>query len=120
MSDRTAQAIALRDHVMRLMEGNSKVVTLGQAKVHTWKRGRFQATLNTPFNPPHEREATAPGYVHTIARQGAPKPMPYELSLWAGSKVLLMEWEQGGEVRIVSFKRGDWEQRLLALQPGPA
>jgi hypothetical protein len=67
MSDRTAQAIALRDHVMRLMEGNSKVVTLGQAKVHTWKRGRFLATLNTPFNPLHEREATAPGYVQVIA-----------------------------------------------------
>jgi hypothetical protein len=59
MSDRTAQAIALRDHVMRLMEGNSKVVTLGQAKVHTWKRGRFLATLNTPFNPLHERGHSA-------------------------------------------------------------
>jgi hypothetical protein len=118
MSDRTAQAIALRDHVMRLMESNSKVVTLGQAKVHTWKRGRFQATLNTPFNPLHEREATAPGYVQVIARQRAPKPMPYELSLWAGSKVLLMKWEQGGEVRIVTFTRGDWEERLLARHPG--
>ena len=32
--------------------------------------------------------------------------------------MLLMEWEQGGEVRIVTFKRGDWEERLLALQPG--
>ena len=120
MSDRTAQAIALRDHVMRLMEGNSKVVTLGQAKVHTWKRGRFHATVNTPVNPLHKREAAGPGFVHAIARQGAPKPMPYELSLWAGSKVLLMDWEQGGEVRIVTFKRGDWEQRLLALEPGPA
>jgi hypothetical protein len=118
MSDRTAQAIALRDHVIKLMEGNSKLVTLGLLKVQTWKRGRFHATLTTPFNPLHEREAVAPGYVHTIARQGAPKPMPYELSLWAGSKVLLMEWEQGGEVRIVTFKRGDWEERLLALHPG--
>ena len=118
MSDRTAQAIALRDHVIKLMEGNSKLVTLGLLKVQTWKRGRFHATLTTPFNPLHEREATAPGYVQVIARQRAPKPMSYELSLWAGSKVLLMEWEQGGEVRIVTFKRGDWEERLLALHPG--
>jgi hypothetical protein len=118
MSDRTAQAIALRDHVIKLMEGNSKLVTLGLLKVQTWKRGRFHATLTTPSTPLHEREAAAPGYVHTIARQGAPKPMPYELSLWAGSKVLLMEREQGGEVQIVTFKRGDWEERLLALHPG--
>jgi hypothetical protein len=75
------------------------MVTLGQIKVQTRKRGRFHATLNTPFNPRHEREATAPGYVHAIVRQRAPKPMPYELSLWAGSKMLLMEWHQGGEVR---------------------
>jgi hypothetical protein len=26
--------------------------------------------------------------------------------------------EQGGEVRIITFKRGDWEERLLALHPG--
>jgi hypothetical protein len=73
MSDRTAQAIAIRDHVMRLME-STKMVTLGQIKVQTWKRGRFHATLNTPFNPLHEREATAPAYVHAIVRQRAPKP----------------------------------------------
>jgi hypothetical protein len=119
MSDRTAQAIALRDHVIKLMEGNSKLVTLGLLNVQTWKRRRFHATLNTSFNPLHEREAAAPGYVHATARQRAPKPMPYELSLWAGSKVLSMEWEQGGEVRIVTFKRGDWDSACWPWNPAP-
>ncbi|MEM8497919.1 MAG: hypothetical protein AAF542_07840 [Pseudomonadota bacterium] len=41
---------------------------------------------------------------------------PWTLDIWAGRKVLSVEWqEQSEEIAILSFRRGDWEDVVLAL-----
>ncbi len=41
---------------------------------------------------------------------------PWSLDIWAGRKVLSLEWqEQSEEISILSFRRGDWEELVLAL-----
>lgn len=41
--------------------------------------------------------------------------LPYGLDIWAGQKVLNIEWDNQGRVELVSLKRGCWEQDLVAL-----
>jgi len=39
----------------------------------------------------------------------------FGLDIWgAQGKVLNVEWNDQGEILIVSFKRGDWEEEILA------
>ncbi|MFK7732935.1 MAG: hypothetical protein AB8B48_15040 [Pseudomonadales bacterium] len=41
---------------------------------------------------------------------------PWTLDIWAGRKVLSLEWfEQSEEIEILSFRRGDWEEVVLSL-----
>jgi len=99
MNEKLDRAVAIRDHVLRLMERGGAWLQRGQVRVRWWEGGDFKAALNTRFS--------------TLPNQ----PVPYELSVWAwaGGKVLLIDWEHGGEARVVSFKRGEWEDRLLAI-----
>jgi hypothetical protein len=36
------------------------------------------------------------------------------MDIWAPNKVLNIEWDSRGDTEIVSFRRGAWEQSLLA------
>lgn len=41
---------------------------------------------------------------------------PWTLDIWAGRKVLSVEWtEESEEIEILSFRRGDWEEVILSL-----
>lgn len=50
-------------------------------------------------------------------RRSAPAAQePWTLDIWAGRKVLSLEWtEQSEDIDILSFRRGDWEQVVLSL-----
>jgi hypothetical protein len=50
-----------------------------------------------------------------MLHQAATKPGRYELNLCSGPMVLVLDWEDSAPIHIVTFKRGDWEHRLLAL-----
>jgi hypothetical protein len=39
--------------------------------------------------------------------------LPYGLDVWAGRKVLNLEWDHDDRIEIVSFRRGPWEDILL-------
>lgn len=40
----------------------------------------------------------------------------WTLDIWAGKKVLSLEWHAHSEqIAILSFRRGDWEQVVLSL-----
>jgi hypothetical protein len=41
--------------------------------------------------------------------------VPYGLDVYWPKKVLVIEWNDAGEVRIVGFRRGEWEGKLIAL-----
>jgi hypothetical protein len=50
------------------------------------------------------------------AKIGAPPPqsLPYGLDLWAPKKVLNVEWDDQGNVALIGFRRGEWEEELIA------
>lgn len=44
-----------------------------------------------------------------------PKNLPYGLDVWCHGKVLNVEWSDQGDFKMVGYKAGDWEQRLLKV-----
>jgi hypothetical protein len=46
--------------------------------------------------------------------QPIPRNMPYGLGIWAPKKVLNVEWDNQGNVVLVSFKPRGWEPELAA------
>ena len=42
------------------------------------------------------------------------KPADYGLDIWYGRKVMNIEWDEDQPVRVVSFRRGDWEEEFLS------
>lgn len=63
-----------------------------------------------------------PGNALPSPRAAAPRrsrlaaQKPWTLDIWAGRKVLSLEWcEQSEEIEIRSFRRGDWEDVVLCL-----
>ena len=45
--------------------------------------------------------------------------MPYGLDVYCPKKVLVVEWDDAGEVRVVGFRPGEWEGKLAALAAAP-
>jgi hypothetical protein len=44
----------------------------------------------------------------------ARRNLPYGLDIWAPKKVLNIEWDDQGNVVLVSLWAGDWEAELIA------
>ena len=44
-----------------------------------------------------------------------PRHLPYSLDIWAGKKLLSIEWDDEGQVDLRRFARGDWRAKLLVL-----
>ena len=112
MSKRLSAAIDIRDRIFKLMEGGSEWQSVGVGRVRTWQQNDLAAALFSPFNPAPDVGANPPSYEHAVLKQRAGQLMPYQLSVWSDGKVLLLEWDVSGAARIISFKRGKWEQRL--------
>jgi hypothetical protein len=109
MSKRLSAAIDIRDRIFKLMEGGSEWQF---GRVRTWQQDDLAAALFSPFNPAPDVGANPPSYEHAVLKQRSEQPMPYQLSVWSDGKVLLLEWDANGAARVISFKRGKWEQRL--------
>ncbi|WP_395015121.1 hypothetical protein [Dongia sp.] len=115
MSKRLAQAVTIRDHVLHLVRKEGKWSEVSGIKVREWERNGFRAFLNTVFNP---MPASAPPIStpeEAILYQRASRPQPNQLSVWMGGKVLSVEWADDSTPRIISFRRGEWEQKLLDM-----
>jgi hypothetical protein len=112
MSKRLSAAIDIRDRIFKLMENGSEWRSVGVGWVRTWQQDDLAAALFSPFNPAPDVGANPPSYEHAVLKQRSEQPMPYQLSVWSDGKVLLLEWDANGATRVISFKRGKWEQRL--------
>ena len=47
-----------------------------------------------------------------------PKNLPYGLDVWAPKKVMNIEWDDQGNVALVSLRPGAWESQLMNLAKG--
>jgi hypothetical protein len=116
MTERMQSALMLRDRAVSLCHRDG-----------TWEA--CQTPSNTPLRilvatcgdltfshrTPFQRLPPAPilqDHTRAVLMQRAPSTLPYGLDIWAhGKKVFSVQW--GGDVvEIISFQRGEWEQRL--------
>ena len=73
--------------------------------------GQITIWLRIPLSPvcgPAEAKFLSGGH-------GSKIPMlQYGLDIWAPKKVMNIEWSDQGELAIVSFRRGAWEDELIS------
>lgn len=105
---RAERVRAIRDHALTIRAGERKFVAVGGSKLATWQGEGFIIIYRTPFANIRPDDLA-------LARQMGKAPLPYGLDINAPSKVLNIEWEGVEDPLIVSFRRGEWEDRFLAL-----
>ena len=101
---RKDRALVLRDKALNLVQSKGKLSPLltGKTvlfKTLTYQSGYLKIHYRSPFQPIPDDAAM----------------MPYGLDVYWPKKVLVIEWNDTGEVRIAGFRRGDWEAKLIAL-----
>ena len=118
-TDRTARALAIRDHLLPLIRVQGAMEEIGGSglRMVMWKAGRFAFALRSPFNP--LPNTALDSFRAALAKQRANPVLPWGLDVWHGHKVLSLQWDDAGRVDVVSFTRGPWEDEALALGPGP-
>lgn len=87
--------LQLREAAVALMQRGGTQQKIGDVQIGTWKDDRLTIVVRTPF-------ARSPG------------SLPYGLEISASEKVLNLEWNQG-ELAVLAYRRGDWEEYLLDL-----
>ena len=114
MNKRLEAALHLRDAALNKLrsEGSFKDTNIGPYL--TWAGNDLKMGLRTPFQrlPPVSQTIK-----YFAAKTGkGPVNLNYGLDIWdKKGKVLNIEWNDTGEVLLVSFQRGDWEQKVLGL-----
>lgn len=72
----------------------------------------FKLLYRTPFQPiPVSNKATSQGIAPSTQRA---MYKAYGLDIWFGKKVLSVQWDQEDEVEVISYRKGEWEEKLLA------
>jgi len=118
--DRTAQALAIRDHLLPLIRAHGAMREVGGSpprllRMVTWEAGGFTCLLRSPFTPPRPEAPMARSYGAALAKQRAGPVLPWGLDVEQGRKVLNLQWDDAGRAEVISFIRGPWEDEALAL-----
>jgi hypothetical protein len=82
----------------------------------SWQGDGLNVALRTPFQRYPEPDGRV--FQRTALFGLRDKPaLPHWLDVWeiGRGKVLNIEWTHDGRSELVGFKRGDWEQKVLAL-----
>ncbi len=113
---RLDRARIVRDQILKLAAEHGAWEECGDVKSLAVRMNGWHASLHSPFNPITDALPEAASYLQAVILQQAPAPLPYQLDLWvAGTgKVLAVEWRDS-ELRIISMRRGAWEQELFGL-----
>jgi hypothetical protein len=110
--EKIARAIALRDAALIVVKRMGTWEAASQIKLLTAR----VATLLIGYRTPFQRLPEAPEQMKYFAVQhGKPSPesWPYGLDVWAPKKVMCIEWDDQGNVLLVSLRHGEWEAELI-------
>jgi hypothetical protein len=78
--------------------------------------GDVAITYRTPFQP---LPPLSQFMRYQIALYGGKENLPYGLDIWfAHKKVLNVEWNDEGLIRIISYRPGEWEDQLSPFSKG--
>ena len=107
------RARLIRDHALALVEGKTTFAQVDGVRLAVWHNSSFTIVLRTPFSGrPQEDRSTA--------GSAAKKPRAYEMEIFTPRKVMHVEWDGSDDLLTVSFRPGDWEEKLLSLSRGIA
>ena len=114
MSKRLEAALRLRDAALNKLRSEGSLEDTKSGPYLRWAGKDLEIGVWYPFQrlPPVSQTVK---YFAVKPGKG-PVNLNYGLDIWdKRGKVLNIEWSDTGEVLIVSFRRGDWEQKLLSL-----
>src|SRR5690242_19244808 len=109
-------AIQLRDLAVAIVRHRGSWYSWAGKRGNEFRSLQYRAdelciAYRTPFQPP----PSVPDYIKYMAAAydlGAPRNLPYGIDVWSPRKVLNIEWEDGGEIRVVSYRPGQWEEHI--------
>jgi hypothetical protein len=110
--EKIARVIALRDAALIVVKRAGAWEAASQIKLLTAHVGTLLIGYRTPF----QRLPEAPEQMKYFAAQhGKPSPesWPYGLDVWAPKKVMCIEWDDQGNVLLLSLRHGEWEAELI-------
>jgi hypothetical protein len=112
------RAIQLRDLAVSMIRERGKLEpAIGDVKLMMFQDRDLRIVYRTPFQQ-LPRKAVAPQHAkYLAAMRGKPSPdsLPYGLDIFCPAKVLNIEWDDKGRIDVLSYKPGDWEQRLTGI-----
>jgi hypothetical protein len=118
-SAKLARALALRDAAITVVRhiGVWETIPVRGARDMKFlcaRIGSLQISYRTPFQQ-MPQAANAVKYRAAQHSLTVPRSLPYGLDVWANKKVLNVEWDDQGNVALVSLRPGAWEAELTAL-----
>jgi hypothetical protein len=117
--ERTARTIAIRDHVLPLMQLHGAPRRILSMVVTRWEQGGLSFLLRTRFTRlPSEVVGRVESYEAALLIQKARPVLPYGLDIWHHrKKTMSLQWSEGdAAVQAISFRPGPWEAEVLALK----
>src|ERR1700677_2879286 len=115
---RKDDAILIRDAAVALVASVGEMVKiLGQdgSRLRNFAElDEVKILYQTPATA--DPQEIPPEFLEALKASGRPH-LPYHLDIWdAQRKVFAVTWDEDGQFRIVSFKRGGWEERVMAYE----
>ena len=123
---RIALVTSIRDVAVEMIrsEGTWKPCRVGdeQRNVMGLRFGSLCMSLTTPFQKFHMEPPKIPDrfkgnldrYAVAVRMSQSKRHLGFGLDVWGKvGKVLNVHWNEYGQIEIVSFKRGDWEEEIL-------
>ncbi len=117
---RQQRAIELRDLALAVLRGRGQweVTDSPQIPVLSYAGNGLLMMHTTPFQRLPQDVPERVKYLVALHGWPARTNLPYGLDVWADGKKLNIQFDDGGQVRVVSYKPGPWESDLerLALE----
>ena len=111
--NRLHAAIRIRDAALEKVEKEGEFEDTNIGPLLVWRGDELEISHHTPFQkfPPPGEDVLRKCYE---AGADPESNLPYGLDIWdTKGKVLNIEWDQNNHVKLVSFKRGTWEEQVL-------
>ena len=106
-------AISIWDAALEKVNKEGQFEDTNVGPLLVWKGDEFEISHHTPFQkfPPLDEVVLRECYAAGV---GPAINLPYGLDIWSTQgKVLNIEWDHNNHVELVSFKRGEWEEKML-------